>query len=66
MLLRLAALIEAHLEELAATESLDAGKTISGCRDQDLPDVITTIRWYAEAIDKVFGKVSPTGPGHLG
>jgi len=66
VLLRLAALIEAHLEELAATESLDAGKTISDCRDQDFPDVINTIRWYAEAVDKVFGKVSPTGPDHLG
>ncbi len=25
-----------------------------------------TIRWYAEAIDKVFGKVSPTGADNVG
>jgi 4-(gamma-glutamylamino)butanal dehydrogenase len=66
VLLRLAELIESHADELAAIESADAGKPISDCRTFDLPDVLNTIRWYAEAIDKVFGKVSPTGPGHLG
>jgi gamma-glutamyl-gamma-aminobutyraldehyde dehydrogenase len=66
VLLHFADLIEAHLDELAAIESIDAGKPISDCRTFDFPDVLNTIRWYAEAIDKVFGKVSPTGPGHLG
>jgi 4-(gamma-glutamylamino)butanal dehydrogenase len=66
VLLRFAELIESHLDELAAIESIDAGKPISDCRTFDFPDVLNTIRWYAEAIDKVFGKVSPTGPGHLG
>jgi 4-(gamma-glutamylamino)butanal dehydrogenase len=66
VLLRFAELIEAHAEELAVIESVDAGKPITDCRTFDLPDVLNTIRWYAEAIDKVFGKVSPTGPGHLG
>jgi gamma-glutamyl-gamma-aminobutyraldehyde dehydrogenase len=66
VLLRLAELIEANLDALAVIESIDAGKPITDCRDGDLPDVINTIRWYAEAIDKVFGKVSPTGPDHLG
>src|SRR3984885_912482 len=66
VLLHFADLIEAHLDELAAIESIDAGKPISDCRAFDFPDVLNTICWYAEAIDKVFGKVSPTGPGHLG
>ena len=35
-------------------------------RDFDLPDVLNTIRWYAEAADKVFGKTAPTGRDHLG
>src|SRR5580704_15546794 len=65
-LLRLADLIESHSEELAVLESADAGKPITDCRTFDVPDVLNTIRWYAEAIDKVFGKVSPTGPDHLG
>jgi 4-(gamma-glutamylamino)butanal dehydrogenase len=66
VMLALADLIESHADELATLESLDAGKPITDCRDFDLPDVLNTLRWYAEAIDKVFGKVSPTGPEHLG
>ncbi len=66
VLLRLADLVESHAEELAAIESIDAGKPITDCRTFDLPDVLNTLRWYAEAVDKVFGKVSPTGQAHLG
>ena len=32
----------------------------------DLPDTIKTFRWYAEAIDKIFDAVAPTGPDALG
>ncbi|KAA9374824.1 aldehyde dehydrogenase [Microbispora cellulosiformans] len=66
VLTRLAELIEANAEELAQIESADAGKPISECRQFDIPDVVTTLRFYAEAVDKVFGKVSATGPEHLG
>jgi gamma-glutamyl-gamma-aminobutyraldehyde dehydrogenase len=66
VLMDFAALIEANTGELASLESLDAGKPISDCRNFDFPDVVHTIRWYAEAADKVFGKVSPTGPDNLG
>jgi 4-(gamma-glutamylamino)butanal dehydrogenase len=59
-------LIERHSDELALTEAIDAGKPITDCRDFDLPDVLKTIRWYAEAADKVFGKTAPTGNDHLG
>jgi gamma-glutamyl-gamma-aminobutyraldehyde dehydrogenase len=60
------ALIEANAEELALTEAIDAGKPITDCRDFDIPDVLNTLRWYAEAADKVFGKTSPTGADHVG
>ncbi|WP_377644952.1 aldehyde dehydrogenase [Oryzobacter terrae] len=66
VLLRFADLIEAHAEELALTEAIDAGKPITDCRDFDVPDVLNTLRWYAESADKVFGKTSPTGSDHLG
>ena len=46
-------LIEAHLEELALLDSLEAGKPITDCREADLPEAINTFRWYAEAADKV-------------
>jgi 4-(gamma-glutamylamino)butanal dehydrogenase len=66
VLLRFADLLEANLEELATIEALDAGKPITDCREVDLPDTIKTIRWYAEAIDKVFDAVAPTGAEALG
>ena len=66
ILFRFAELIEANAAEIARLDSIDAGKPIADCEDLDLPDVITYVRWYAEAIDKVFGKISPTGPDALG
>jgi gamma-glutamyl-gamma-aminobutyraldehyde dehydrogenase len=66
VLLRFADLVEANAEELATLEALEAGKPITDCREVDLPDAVTTFRWYAEAIDKVFDAVAPTGPGALG
>ncbi len=66
ILLKFASLIEQHTPELALLDSIDAGKPLTDCESFDLPDVVNNVRWYAEAIDKVFGKVSPTGEGQLG
>lgn len=66
ILLNFANIIEANTAELALLDSIDAGKPLTDCETLDLPDVVNNIRWYAEAIDKVFGKISPTGEGNLG
>ena len=66
VLLRVADAMEANLDELATLDALEAGKPITDCREVDLPDAIKTVRWYAEAIDKVFDAVAPTGPDALG
>lgn len=66
VMLKLADLIEENLEELAVIEAIDAGKPITDCRTLDVPDTVNSIRWYAEAIDKVFGKTAPTGDDGLG
>lgn len=66
ILLKFADLVEANGKELALLDSVDAGKPIADCENLDVPDVVNNIRWYAEAIDKVFGKISPTGEGNLG
>jgi gamma-glutamyl-gamma-aminobutyraldehyde dehydrogenase len=66
VLLKFAQLIDEHRDELALTEAIDAGKPITDCRDFDLPDVLTTIRWYAEAADKTYGKTAPADDGHIG
>jgi gamma-glutamyl-gamma-aminobutyraldehyde dehydrogenase len=66
VLLKFADLLEANLEELAQLEALDAGKPITDCRDVDIPETVRTFRWYAEALDKVFDAVAPTGHDALG
>ena len=63
---RWAALMQAHLEELAALDCIDAGKPITECLNTDMPATIETFEWYAEAADKVFGKIAPTGSIALG
>jgi gamma-glutamyl-gamma-aminobutyraldehyde dehydrogenase len=65
-LLRFADLLEANLEELALLDSLEGGKPITDTREVDVPDAVHTFRWFAEAIDKMFDAVSPTGPDALG
>ncbi len=66
ILLRLAGLLREHLEELALVESLDVGKPISNALAVDIPSSAQCIEWYAEAIDKHYGEISPTGPDSLG
>ena len=56
---KLADLIEANLDELAALESLDNGKPISDARAADLPLSIDCIRYYAGWADKLTGDTIP-------
>ena len=65
MLLRLAALIDSHAEELAQLESADVGHPISDARGVDVPGARNCFAWYAEAIDKVYGEIAPTGADAL-
>ena len=60
VLLKFADLVEQHAEELALMEVLDSGKPLSDARTVDLPDSIETLRWHAEAIDKIYGQVAPS------
>ncbi|PRC92882.1 aldehyde dehydrogenase [Solimicrobium silvestre] len=59
-------LLEKHAEELAALDCIDAGKPITECLNADLPATISTFAWYAEAIDKCYGRIAPTGPEATG
>ena len=65
VLLKLAQLMRDNVEELALLESLDAGKPIRDTLSVDIPSAAKTIQWYAEAIDKLYGEVGPTGPDAL-
>src|SRR5258705_6072555 len=60
ILLRLVGLMKKHADEIAALESLDAGKPISGVLRQDLPAAIDTLTYYAGWADKISGEVVST------
>ena len=66
VLLRLADLMERDTGILARLDSEDAGKPITECLTGDVPGAIESIRWFAEAADKVFGRIAPGGPDGLG
>lgn len=62
LLYRLADLIEANRLTLATIETWDNGKPFTVARDEDLTEVIETIRYYAGWADKVYGQVIDTTP----
>src|ERR1700760_1903604 len=60
ILFRLVELMKQHADEIAALESLDAGKPISGVLRQDLPAAIDTLTYYAGWADKIGGETVST------
>ncbi len=65
VLLHLADLIERDIESLALLESLDMGKPVAVSCDYEMPMLVDFVRWFAEAIDKLYDEIAPTGPGAL-
>jgi 4-(gamma-glutamylamino)butanal dehydrogenase len=63
---RLADLIEANAAELAVLGVRDNGTEISMALKAEPGSAAGTFRYYAEAIDKVYGEIAPTAPNVLG
>ncbi len=61
VLIRLCKLITRNRRELAVMESLDSGKPIRDCELIDIPETIHTIKWHAEAADKLYDQTAPGG-----
>jgi aldehyde dehydrogenase (NAD+) len=59
LMFRLADLLEAEADELAALETLDNGKPIRDAKAADIPLVIDCIRYYAGWADKIQGQTIP-------
>nr|WP_311538636.1 aldehyde dehydrogenase family protein [uncultured Bradyrhizobium sp.] len=57
ILLKWAELLKQHTDEIAALESLDAGKPIAAVLRQDFPAAIDTLTYYAGWADKISGDV---------
>lgn len=56
--------IDAAAAELGALDCLDMGKPINAA-ENEAHIAAFIVRWYAEAIDKVFGSVVPSHPGSI-
>ncbi len=65
IMLKFADLIRKHADELALLETLDMGKPIRESRNTDIPLAADCIQYYAEAVDKVYDEIAPTGPNAL-
>ncbi|MET0291547.1 MAG: aldehyde dehydrogenase [Steroidobacteraceae bacterium] len=64
-LLAFAERVLAARDELALIETLDMGKPIGDSLAVDVPSTANALQWFAEAIDKLYDQVAPTGPDTL-
>ncbi len=60
VLIRLSEAMLEQSERLAQIESRDTGHPISDARNVDVVNAARCVRWYGEAIDKVYGEIAPT------
>jgi len=63
VLIRLADVLMANLDELALLETLDSGKPIAQTLTVDVPGAAETFRWYGELADKRYDEIPATPPG---
>ncbi len=59
-MIKFAELIQAHGDLLALTESLDMGKPVKYAKGVDVNSAANCVRWYGEAVDKVYDEIAPT------
>ena len=60
VLIKFADLIAQHSDELALMETLDMGKPIQYAKGVDVNSAANCIRWYGEAVDKIYDEIAPT------
>ena len=60
-LIKLVKYMTRRKRELAVMESLESGKPIRDCETVDIPEAIHTVKWHAEAIDKIYDQTGPAG-----
>jgi 4-guanidinobutyraldehyde dehydrogenase / NAD-dependent aldehyde dehydrogenase len=60
IMIRFAELILANGDALALTEALDMGKPVKYAKGVDVNAAANCIRWYGEAVDKIYDEIAPT------
>jgi 4-guanidinobutyraldehyde dehydrogenase / NAD-dependent aldehyde dehydrogenase len=60
VMIKFADLVSAAGDELALTEALDMGKPVKYAKGVDVNATANCIRWYGEAVDKIYDEIAPT------
>jgi 4-guanidinobutyraldehyde dehydrogenase/NAD-dependent aldehyde dehydrogenase len=64
-MVRFSELMQSHGDELGLLETLDMGKPVKYSRNVDLNAAAHCVRWYGEAIDKLYDEIAPTAANAL-
>ncbi|MGN8154895.1 aldehyde dehydrogenase [Agrobacterium sp. 22094] len=62
---KFSALVEANSEEFAVLDSIDMGKPVMDMMNIDIPGSVTSLKFFAETIDKIEGAVTNTAANAL-
>jgi gamma-glutamyl-gamma-aminobutyraldehyde dehydrogenase len=65
ILRRFAELLSEHRDELGLLVTLEMGKPVRDSVGIEIPLAASVMEWQAEAVDKVYGEIAPTGPGDV-
>jgi gamma-glutamyl-gamma-aminobutyraldehyde dehydrogenase/4-guanidinobutyraldehyde dehydrogenase/NAD-dependent aldehyde dehydrogenase len=65
VLIRFADLVQQNAAELALLETLDMGKPIKYSQSVDVGSAANCLRWYGEAVDKIYDEIAPTHASSL-
>ncbi|SRR6056297_711487 len=66
VMIQLCKLMQRDRHQLAVLESLESGKPIRECQMTDVPETINCLKWHAEATDKLYDQISPSGDDAMG
>ncbi|MEE4278347.1 MAG: aldehyde dehydrogenase [Halieaceae bacterium] len=66
VMIQLCKLMHRERHKLAVMESLESGKPIQECALTDVPETIACLKWHAEATDKLYDQISPSGDDAIG
>ncbi|HAT30642.1 MAG TPA: aldehyde dehydrogenase PuuC [Janthinobacterium sp.] len=65
VLIKFADLVQKYGPELALLETLDMGKPIKYSASVDVGATANCLRWYGEAVDKIYDEIAPTAANSL-
>ncbi|PGH15174.1 hypothetical protein AJ79_02539 [Helicocarpus griseus UAMH5409] len=65
LLHKLATLVEQHADVLATIDAWDNGKTYNAARNEDVPDSVAILKYYAGWADKIHGTVIEPNPSRM-